>query len=170
MAIPNKVSAQSVLTHPHPFVGELTASSLPRLAQALQGGQGRVHADLLTDRNSGYARLYGRLEGELQLICQRCTKPYEWSLDAPVDLRLVFSEQEEKDALSGSDPYLVENDELPLKELVEEEVLLALPMLPRCETCENAGSSAAPYRSAKQKKVETRRDNPFAALKDQLKK
>lgn len=169
MSIPSVVSAASVLTHPHEFSGELAVQQLPRLAQATGGEQGRVQVQLTADRASGYPRLYGRIEGLLDLKCQRCNKPYEWALEAEVDLRLVFSEQEEKAALQGSDPYLVENDQLPVKELVEDEILLALPMLGRCETCENA-VSAAPVKTAKQKKVETRRDNPFAALKGKLKK
>lgn len=160
-----------MLTHPHEFAGELAVKNLPRLVQAIGGDKGSIKVHLVADRGSGFARLHGKLEGVLNIRCQRCGKRYDWSLDAAVNLRLVFSEPEEKAALQGSDPYLVENDELPVKELVEDEVLLTLPMLVRCKTCENAISAAAPAKKAKQKEeVETRRDNPFAALKGKLKK
>lgn len=167
VSIPNKVSAASVLTHAHEFSGELTVKSLERLKQAIAGEQGSIEARLVTERNNGVARVHGSIGGSLGLACQRCQKRFDWPLQLLVDLRLVFSDQEEAAALHGSDPYRVENDELPLRELVEDEVLLALPMLARCETCENV----VPASSAKAKQpVATRRDNPFAALKDQLKK
>lgn len=169
MSIPNKVSASSALTHPHEFKGELAVAVLGRLVEALEGGEGRIVAHLVADRNSGYPRLYGQLDGELGLKCQRCNKRYDWPLDVKMDLRLVFSEQEEKAVLQGSDPYLVEDDELPLRDLVEEEVLLALPMLPRCETCENSQNAVTGAPKKASRKVEAQRDNPFAVLKGKLK-
>lgn len=171
MSIPNKVSAASVLTHPHEFSGELAVKSLPRLVEAISGDQGQIKVRLVTDRDSGYARLHGTLEAELGMACQRCGKRYVWPLRAQVDLRLVFSEHEEQAALQSNEPYLVENDELPLREMVEEEVLLALPMLTRCKTCENA-VAAAPTKARRNtgQVPESATNNPFAALKDQLKK
>jgi len=171
MSIPSKVSAASVLTHPHEFSGELAVKNLPRLVQAISGDQGQIKARLVTDRDSGYARLHGRLEGELGVVCPRCGRRYVWPLQAVVDLKLVFSEREEQAALQGGEPYLVENDELPLRDLVEEEVLLALPMLTRCKTCENAVAGAPQKARRKVGPVpESATNNPFAALKDQLKK
>lgn len=171
MSIPNKVSAASVLTHRHEFSGELAVKSLPRLIEAIASDQGQIKASLVTDRDSGFARLHGRLEGELGMSCQRCGKRYVWPLQATVDLRLVFSEREEQAALQGSEPYLVENDELPLREMVEDEVLLALPMLTRCKTCENAVAAApSKVRRNTGQVPESATNKPFAALKDQLKK
>jgi uncharacterized protein len=50
-------------------------------------------------------------------------------------LRLVGSEAEERRLLRECEPYLVEDDVLPLQEIVEEEALLALPIAPRCPAC-----------------------------------
>src|SRR3546814_8193390 len=65
----------------------------------------------------------------------------DWSSDVCssdlIDLRLVETEEEEQAVLHEADPYLVQDDRLPLREIVEDEILLALPMLPRCESCEN---------------------------------
>jgi uncharacterized protein len=166
MSIPVHVSATSALTHPHRFAGALPVRGLVRLAQAVAETGGDLQAELTADRESGFPRVHGRIEGALTLDCQRCNRPFQWPLRVEMDLRLVFSDQEEKAALASGDPYRVENDELPLRELVEDEVLLALPMLARCETCENLMAEPAP---APERKVETRRDNPFAVLKEKLK-
>ena len=172
MSIPNKVSASSILTHAHVFAGELPASSMPRLAAAIGKGDGKVSVNLQAGRENTQARLRGVVTGALPMLCVRCEKPYIWPMNIVVDVRLVFSERDERRALQGSDPYLLENDELPVRELVEDEILLALPMLARCETCENALSEAAalaakPGRAEPRNKVAT--NNPFADLKGRLK-
>lgn len=172
MSIPNKVSAESALTHPHEFAGELAVKALPRLGPMMTGEQRSVTAKLTTDRDSGYPRLHGDVSGLLNLACQRCGKRFEWRLDAALDLRLVFSEHEERAALEHSDPFLVENDELPLRQIVEDEILLALPMLVRCKTCENALLKAELQKPASKNPGSgmVASNNPFAALKGKLKK
>lgn len=172
MSIPNKVSASSVLTHPHRFEGELSLKSLARVTEVLGGLDAPVSVALQADRDSGYPRLHGQLQAELGLRCQRCGRKFDWTLDAAVDLRLVFSEEEEKRVLEGSDPYLIENDELPVRQVVEDEILLALPMLLRCESCENSVMAAAAGKAAQlaeNRRKEAVRENPFAALKGKLK-
>jgi uncharacterized protein len=47
----------------------------------------------------------------------------------------VHSEAEERRLLHDCEPLLVEDDTVPLHEVVEEEVLLAIPIAPRCSTC-----------------------------------
>ncbi len=110
---------------------------------------------------AGLPHLRGELSGALRLVCLRCTKPFDWQLHAPVGLRLVKTEAEEVQALHECEPYLVQDDQLPLRDLVEDELLLALPMMPRCKSCENKPSKAPP----KAPEPEIRRENPFAALK-----
>jgi uncharacterized protein len=80
----------------------------------------------------------------------------------------VFSEAEERSALADAEPLLVEDDRLPLRQIVEEEVLLALPMLPRCESCENVVNQALASSQGREQEAPAPRDNPFAALKRQL--
>jgi uncharacterized protein len=79
--------------------------------------------------------LRGRIRGELQLVCQRCLETFGWPLQANVDLRLVENEADEAKWLQDYEPYLIADDRLPLHAIVEEEVLLALPLAPRCSGC-----------------------------------
>ena len=82
---------------------------------------------------SGAVWLSGAIRGELSLTCQRGLHPFAWTCDLKPQLRLVASEAEEERVLKDCEPYLVQDDVLPLRELVEDEVLLALPMMPRCD-------------------------------------
>lgn len=167
MSIPHDVRASAAVTQEQHFRGDLPVAALPRLCQALAEDAQVLAVDLLADARSGWPRLHGMIEGTLQLQCQRCDRVFTWPLRAQLDLRLVRSEADESsDSGDSADPYWARDDRLPLRELVEDEVLLALPMLPRCETCENAVLAASPAPGAE---PVAQRVNPFAALKQQLK-
>ena len=167
MSIPATIQASVAVARGSRYEGELPIKLLPRLAEQVQATGASLKVELKAGRETGYWGIQGGIRGTLALVCQRCEKPFDWQLDADVNLRLVRNEAEEKEFLQDSDPYVVQDDDvLPLRELVEDEVLLALPMLPRCESCENSVQQAAPETA---RKPEPARENPFAALKGQLK-
>lgn len=116
------------------YEGVVPVARLPRLAAALAAPTGEVEAELTLGRDANRApRLKGHLRGRLPLVCQRCLQPFDWPLDVAIDLRLVFNEDEETRVLKDAEPFLVEDDRLPIHALVEDEALLALPFAPRCE-------------------------------------
>ena len=163
MAIPKIIRVSSAVNREAHYAGELPVKALSRLTEALADDAGTLQADLLAWKASGYPALSGTLSGVLNLECRRCGKAYALALAHKLDLRLVASEEEELRLLKDCEPYWVQDDELSLHDLVEDETLLALPMLPRCESCENeAGAAPQTAREAE----EPRRENPFAALKN----
>lgn len=117
---------------PASYAGVLPVARLPRLVAAIAAPEGELAVSLELSRNRAVLRLSGSVRGDLQMVCQRCLRSFAWPLDATVSLRLVFSEDEEARVLSEDEPYLVEDERLPLLDLVEEEALLALPYAPRC--------------------------------------
>lgn len=165
MSIPATIQASAAVAKSARYEGELTLKLLPRLAAQVEPSDVPLQVHLAAGRESGYARLHGDIRGCLRLMCQRCEKPFDWTLFTAVDVRLVSNEAEEQSALQDSDPYCVQDDQLSLRELVEDEVLLALPMLARCESCENSVMTAPVSKPPPAPK----RENPFAALKSKLK-
>ncbi|WP_159431084.1 YceD family protein [Fontimonas thermophila] len=164
MSIPREVRASLAVAQEYRFCGELAVTALPRLCAQLGGNASVLRIDLAADARSGWPRLHGSVTSVVELGCQRCGSEYLKPLQIGIDLRFVDSEDEERALLPDFDPYWVQDDRLPLHELVEDEVLLALPMLPRCPTCENAvetASTPVPDAGAK-------RDNPFAVLAQAL--
>ena len=132
--IPLHASAAKALASRQRFAGSLPVAQLPRLGALLADRDGSLEVDLAAEKEPGGAAwLRGGIRGQLSLTCQRGLHPFTWALDLRTDLRLVTSEAEEERVLKDCDPYLVQEDRLPLRELVEEEVLLALPMMPRCD-------------------------------------
>ena len=140
--------------------GEVAAAQLPRLSEFLATTQGGLRYRIagLID-SEGYPAADLHLEGQLQLVCQRCNAPLEFNLDRTARFRFVADE----DQLNAMP---IENDEIEaivgsahanLHDWVEDEVLLSLPLVPRHQQCSiplsaenNSGTVAAA--------------NPFAIL------
>lgn len=161
MGIPQTVRASKAVLHAERYGGELTVAQLRRLADAVPGG-GTITAEWQAGRSAdGGGELTGRIGGSLRLGCQRCLKQFDWPIDIDLRLRLVGSDAEQARLLHDFDPYLVSQDELPLRELTEDEILLALPLMPRCKTCENAATSQSPAKPPDAPQG----PNPFAALR-----
>ncbi|MCS6763064.1 MAG: DUF177 domain-containing protein [Candidatus Protistobacter heckmanni] len=112
-----------------------------------------------------------RAEGEVWLECQRCLKPYKQRLEAGTVFALAASE-EEADALpileEGAD-VVVGSKDFDLAELVEEELLLAMPGAPKHEfgdsECVRSGSRKVHRQQKQDNGAEAGgKPHPFAAL------
>lgn len=132
--IPLRVKASQAVTRREAFSGSLPLAKLPRLAATLAETTGTLQVELQAMRDDeGQDWLHGEIRGQLPLTCQRGLHAFDWNCDVALSLRLVETEVEEERLLKDCESYLIQDDQLPLRELVEEEVLLALPMMPRCE-------------------------------------
>lgn len=132
--IPLRVKASQAVSRREAFAGSVPLAKLPRLAASLAESSGTLQVELQATRDDeGQDWLHGEIRGRLPLTCQRGLHIFDWHCDVALSLCLVETEAEEEKLLKDTESYLVEDDELPLRDLVEEEVLLALPMMPRCE-------------------------------------
>ena len=132
--IPLRVKASQAVASHEAFSGSVPLAKLPRLAATLAESSGSLQVELQTTRDGeGQDWLHGEIRGRIPLTCQRGLHAFDWDCDVALSLALVGSESEEAKLLKDTESYLVEDDELPLRDLVEDEVLLALPMTPRCQ-------------------------------------
>ena len=114
--------------------GSLPIASLKRLDDLLVDADGSVSYALLGSRDErNRPQLELRIEGRLHLQCQRCLS----LLDYPVDITSVLlivphGVRSEDDMDDPQAPDAIEaSAELDVGELIEDEVLLALPLAPR---------------------------------------
>lgn len=132
--LPAKVRYPETGVRPLVFDGVIPLARLSRLRAARfdqSDSDGAVTVHLETGRaDDGGGQVEGRLRGSLTLRCERCLQALNWPFDLAVTLRLVRSEDEERRLLDHCEPLLLEDDWLPLHALVEDEILLALPMAP----------------------------------------
>jgi uncharacterized protein len=99
-------------------------------------------------------------QATMWLTCQRCLQPYRTELIVDRAIRFVRGEDQAEtlDAESEEDVLALPRS-LELRALVEDELLLALPIVPRHESCPDAPPPQTDARA-----VPPVVQNPFAAL------
>jgi len=154
------------------YSGALGLDALPRLAEAVLGlgdleGAGRlVRYRLSFERGQGARALVrGRVEAVLLLPCQRCLDAMALPVSLELALGLLGSEGELAALDESLDPVLIEDDEAQPLEWIEDELLLAIPSIPRHASglCEAPVDGASQGLSDRLDVVEPKA-NPFAAL------
>lgn len=136
--------------------GTLPVSSLLRLHDLLVDTSGEVSFRLAGSRGGrGECLLHLTVTGLLQLACQRCLNAVAFDLDVDNQLELVpeGADMSQDELEDDTRDFLPVVKELDVGELVEDEILLALPVAPRHEKCGLPGAADAGERI-----------NPFAAL------
>ena len=111
--------------------GELEISRLTRLAELLTSKEGMVKVKLEFDidvNKISYVR--GSITADLSLICQRCLEAMPWHLDADVSLAFIAHEHKIEELVEEYEPYIIGSDPVVLSDLIEDEILLALPQVP----------------------------------------
>jgi DUF177 domain-containing protein len=80
--------------------------------------------------------LHARARTSVVLECQRCLKPMTIAVEFERSYRFVHGEETAADLdLDSDDDVLALTRSLDLRELVEDELLLALPLVPRHDVC-----------------------------------
>jgi uncharacterized protein len=150
--------------------GTWTAGDLPRLAESVQGLHGAVHwmARGIWKQPVGRdpeIRLKLQVTARVGLVCQRCLSALEVPLS--VDQVILFvrgaEEAEQLDETSEDEDVLELPRRLHLRDLIEDELILALPLIPRHDLCPEL--PAMVYGEAELQDAETEpQAHPFAAL------
>jgi len=142
--------------------GELPLTSMPRLAASCLDQRGSVSVDLKFGRD-GVERLRymrGRVRAQVRLTCQRCLEPMTLTIETAPDLLVL--RPGERDDLEQQDDVVVVPRAMPLSDFIEDDLLLALPMIPMHPLAE----CPAKDRIASRPKAPVKqRANPFAGLK-----
>lgn len=106
---------------------DLALAQLPRLtdAGALEGT--RVRGELRFGMFEGRATVDTRISGTVVLTCQRCLKPCEVRVLEVAPLIVVATDEDVVPA--GFDSILGNAERLPVIEVMEEQLLLGLPLV-----------------------------------------
>ncbi len=150
------------------FRETVPVAALPRLAETLSDSRGSIEADVRVSRaSSGIPLVEGTLRGRLRRDCQRCLEPVD--LDVRIVLKLaVTGTGGEELAPADFEPWQTEQQDVTLGQLLEDELLLALPMVTRHENERQCGELARRLGEGEGERT-AERDNPFAVLR-QLKR
>jgi uncharacterized protein len=125
--------------------GAWPVSALPRLCEELHDNAGAVEFEVRGGCDAhGRPQLALRASATLMLTCRRCLGPVECVLGAEATLLLAASQAEiDAEPISVEGPeWIVARKEMAVRDLVEDELLLALPYAPRHENCPAQGRDA----------------------------
>ncbi|MDY6921700.1 MAG: YceD family protein [Pseudomonadota bacterium] len=147
------------------LTGHMPLARLQNLAADCVTAEGLVEADLQLYTEQGWPALEGSASARVQLVCQRCLEPVTVPLAVEIALGFVQGESQLQSLPESLEPFLLEAEEIPLAELLEQELILALPIVAYHDHCEPIPyQEQAPGDSGAQEE----KPNPFAVL-EQLK-
>jgi uncharacterized protein len=106
-------------------------AGLERLAKLLAETTGIAEGEIAFSREQGQAIAHVKLHAELSVVCQRCMVRMQLPVDCDSRVALVESEEAAQAVPAEFETALAPGGRLRLRELVEEELLLALPAAPR---------------------------------------
>lgn len=164
--LPLRVDPYKMAKAASEYQTSLALADLTRAAELLAHTQG-----VLTLRLSfaidpqGIRTISGHIQGEVEVLCQRCLQPMLWTLDSEFTWGLVHQDADAANLPRAYEPVVLEGEELELLPVLEDEVILSLPQAPyhKAGDCkldlsqvhvEETASEAAPSK-----------ENPFSVLK-----
>ncbi|MGE6391144.1 YceD family protein [Psychrobacter pacificensis] len=148
--------------------GEVDPNSFERLATTLSAEHDQSNTQLNAElyRRNNVLHLAFTLKGDIWLTCQRCLQPVAVDLSDDYNIALLENDSqvrlinEEQDYLLLDEIVTEQSPErlLPFKRLVEDEILLKIPMAPKHDDCEMSVEQFGEIPE------EEENENPFAAL------
>ncbi len=136
--------------------GELSAKEMPRLRDLIADSSVTAQIILRFSRNAQGRMMEGTVTARLQLVCQRCLGAFEQVVTSEVRVALL-REGESRSGLAADADFMEIAGPVSLTALVEDELLLTLPMMPahpqggcaqtaqRTEGDASAATAASPF-------------------------
>ncbi|WP_353571178.1 YceD family protein [Candidatus Albibeggiatoa sp. nov. BB20] len=142
--------------------GEIDFDDMPRLQSSLNDKQGKALFEWhFTQDEDNHHLIQGHIGATVGLICQRCLKPVAWVVNQKVGLMILTQRHTENDLPGGYDALELEHNPIQLISLVEDELILALPIIANHDVCPKNE-----YQQAEQWEEFREHSNPFSVLKN----
>ncbi len=131
----------------------------------------KLHIEI-TKKPVGYD-LEGNIKGEVELTCSRCNKKYMHKIDKDFKYKLLPTSEITGGEIKSSelDVKFSDSDVLDLAEVVEEQIMLNLPVKPLCsENCQLPNVEEEEEEVEKSKPTVDKRWEKLKILKDKFSK
>ena len=162
--LPRRVDPRKLANQGVALKGEIMPNQCLRLADAVLEILEPITASLSFDINDrGHRSVSGSAVTSVNIDCHRCLEPMQLPLKAELDVEIVWSEDSARNVPRDCDPWVVETESADIIALVEEELLLALPIVnyhPEEECTSTVGYSTGEELAAEK----SDRSNPFEIL------
>ena len=140
---------------------------MPRLVELLASDSGSIAVDLEFDRDEqGIRVLKGSLSTNVERICERCLEPVSQEINTDFTLGIVLTDEDAKQLPGRYEPLLVDPESLALPEVIEEELMLSLPMFAYHEACHGDYQQTDQDEADESDERDEGKENPFSVLSD----
>lgn len=145
---------------------DLSLQDMTRARTMLVNDGGSIHFELQFSQGpQRLLQMQGHLKGEVTLECQRCLGQVRQALDSEFLWGLVTTEEAAASLPKTHEPVFIEKEALDLLPAIEDELILALPLVAyhepgECSLLEQIEVQAPELQEP------VRKNNPFSALAD----
>jgi len=141
--------------------GRIPVAGLQRVLPSLVSDEGELQVELHLGKDlDGTCFLAGAIQGEIVLRCQRCMEGMTLPLELEFRLGLLRDESAMGKLSDCYEPLVVTAEPAYIADIVSDEVLLALPIVPLHKGSDECNASIKAYKPPQ----DEQRDNPFAVL------
>lgn len=163
--LPEQVAPCALADSGRQLQGQVRIASLQRLQDVLHDAAGALEVRMrfgLSEQGVRYVA--GSIAGTLTLCCQRCLEGVAFPVEIDFRVGLVRGPDEAERLPEGFEPLILAEDRVRPADLVEDELLLAIPDMPvhgQAETCVLPGGFRNTGPDGDEK---AGGDNPFSIL------
>lgn len=167
-SVPDYVDARKIFAQRAHINGTVPVSQFQRFCELLANPSGELKVSLQFCLDERHRRIVeGSIETCVAVVCQRCLEQTSILLQERFKLGVVETEAQIERLPDDVDPWLTTEFRLPLADILEEQLILAMPIV---SYHEKACTAVLPANSAsnvqdKAGSIKQRDDNPFAVLK-----
>ncbi|WP_426417816.1 YceD family protein [Aestuariirhabdus sp. LZHN29] len=163
--LPKKIDPRKLARKGAHLSGTIDLDDLKRLQDYLADSEGAVTASLRFDRDEqGFFVIDAKMSAPVTMICQRCLEAVNLNVEGECHLAVVWNEDGAKSLPKHYEPVVVGEEEMATASLIEEELILALPLIPyhREDECKSSkGYSTGEFADEAK---DTGKPNPFSVL------
>lgn len=147
-------------------------AEFPRLQAQLANSAGLARGHVRFARRGAAATATVEVSARPELRCQRCLQGLPWTLTAADTVAVVSDDAEAERSPAELDTILAAGHRLSLRDIVEEELLLSLPIVARHPQgeCAPGPLQPAPERVREQQPQALERQRPFERLGELLRR
>jgi uncharacterized protein len=160
----NKIDPFKLAARGESEAGSINLANMSRLAENIHpSSKGDVTYEMRFFKERKHFRVSGQQQAVVNMICQRCLQPMPVSVSSSFNLEFVREEPLETEADSDENIYewvMVPDEPIALSDLVEDELMLALPFAPMHD------EGSCPSSAIVKELQESSKPNPFAVLKE----
>ena len=128
--VPAYVDTRKIFLRQGNIAGFVPLEKLDRFRGLLASKQGSVFVELdFSTDDSGQRIISGHISANVVVICQRCLEPLGIALEDDIRLALLKDETKISSLDVELDPWICPDNKLDLASLVEEQLMLCIPIV-----------------------------------------